>query len=64
MVPEINFLPLLSGSVLHIECANEISSPASQQSIQELEHDSGHHSQLRKRVRQRQQHLCYLQSET
>lgn len=60
MVSEINFFPFFSGSILHIENANEVGSPAPQNSIEELEENSRRHSQLREWVGQRQQHLSYL----
>lgn len=37
MVPEINFFSFFSCSVFNIEHTNEISSPATQQAIEELE---------------------------
>lgn len=37
MVSEISFLSFLSGSVFHIEDADEIGCPASHQAIEQLE---------------------------
>lgn len=48
MVPEINLLSFFPGSVLHIENADDISSPATHQAVEELKHNSRHHTQLRK----------------
>ena len=48
MVSEINFLPLFSGSVFDVENANKVSSPAAQQTVEELKKYARQHSQLRK----------------
>ena len=48
MVPEIKFLSLFSGSVFNVECANEVSSPATQQAVEELKKSARKHSQLGK----------------
>lgn len=52
MVLEADILFLLSASVLNIEHTDEISSPASKQTIENLKNDSWEHTQLRERVRQ------------
>ena len=46
VISEINFLSFLSGSVLNIQNADEISRPTSHQTVEELEEDPRHHSQL------------------
>lgn len=46
MVSEINFLTFFSGSVFNVEDANEVSSPASQQAVEELKQNARQHSQL------------------
>lgn len=48
MVPEIKFFSLFSGSVFNVECANEVSSPAAQQAVEELKKGARKHSQLGK----------------
>jgi len=60
MVPEIKFFSLFSGSVFNVEGANEVSSPATQQAVEELKKGARKHSQLGKRVRQRKQNLSHL----
>ena len=60
MVSEVDFLSFLPGSVLYVEDADEVSGPAAHQSVEELEENAAEHSQLRERVRQRQQHLRHL----
>ena len=44
MVPEINFLFLFSGSVFNVECANEVSGPATQQAVEDLKECARKHS--------------------
>jgi len=48
MVPEVEFFSLFSGSVFNVECANEVSSPATQQAVEELKKGARKHSQLGK----------------
>ena len=60
VVSEINFFSLFSGSVFNIKYANEVSSPATQQAVEELKKYARKHSQLGKRVWQRKQNLSHL----
>ena len=46
MIPEINLLSLLPCSVLNIQDADQVRSPAPQQPIKDLEQDPTQHPQL------------------
>lgn len=61
MVLEVDVFFLLSASVLNVENTDEISSPASQNAIKDLEYYAWKHTQLRERVWQSQQNLSNLQ---
>lgn len=54
-------LLLLPGAVLDVEDADEVSGPASQEAVEDLESDSGSHPHLGEGVGQRQQNLSDLQ---
>lgn len=60
MVFEADAFFLLPASILNIQNAYKVSSPASDKAVEYLEHDSRNHSELRKRVWKREQHLRNL----
>lgn len=64
MVSEVYFLPLLPRPILNIQYADQVSSPASQQTIEKLEEDARGHAQLGERVWQGEKNLCHLQTKT
>ena len=53
MVFEVDILFLLTASVLHVQNANQVSSPTTNKAIEDLEYDAWKHSQLREWVWQR-----------
>lgn len=50
MVFEANILFLFSAPVLNVQNANQISSPTTKQTIEDLEYDAWKHSKLRERI--------------
>lgn len=63
MVLEANTFFLLAASVLDVEDADEVSSPATDQAVEYLENDAGDHSQLGEGVGECKQHLRNLERE-
>lgn len=60
MVLEADIFFFFSTSVLNVENTDQISSPASQNTIKNLEYDAWKHAQLGERVRQSEQNLSNL----
>lgn len=60
MVFEANVLFLLSASVLYVEYTDEISSPASKESVENLKQDAWKHTHLREWIGQSQENLSNL----
>lgn len=57
MVFEANILFLLTTSVFYIEDTDEIRSPAADNTVENLEEDTGQHAELRERVRESEEDL-------
>jgi len=64
VVLEADAFLLLAGAVLDVEDADEVGGPAAHEAVEDLQQHAGDHAQLRERVRQRQQHLRHLRTNT